>query len=263
MKLPNNLLKNETTILAWLTLFTLIVLVVLSVMTSFRLLAIQNYLPEFAEHFEEHIDELQTIAQSAQAQPDPATITPVLSEIILDGEPILGNVESSEVLIVEFLDFECAYCAQASNVLQEILKQYPGQVTIIHKDYPLPFHTNALLAAQAANCAGDQGKYWEMHDLLFEDQQRLDLLSLKERAVTLSLDQELFNECLSTKKYEDEINQDFEYGKGLNVSGTPAFIVGRKYQVPDSESLLLAGYLVFQNDLLQKVEEMLASRTEE
>lgn len=257
-----NLIKNENSVISWLTVLLLLVLVVLSANVGFRLLAIQKYLPEFAEHFEGHVGDLQKIAQSAQSQSAAESATPFLGEVSLESDPIQGDLETAEIVIIEFIDFECPYCAQATSLTKEILDQYPGKISIVHKDYPLPFHPNALLAAQAANCAGDQGKYWEMHDLLYEDQEHLDLASLKERAVTLGLDQTKLDECLSTSMHEDEINQDLDDGKSLKIRGTPAFIVGKKYPLSGSETLLVNGYIVFQSELSQTVEDMLEDREE-
>lgn len=257
-----NFIKNENSVISWLTVLLLLVLVVLSANVGFRLLAIQKYLPEFAEHFEGHVGDLQKIAQSAQSQSAAESAIPFLGEVSLESDPIQGDLETAEIVIIEFIDFECPYCAQATSLTKEILDQYPGKISIVHKDYPLPFHPNALLAAQAANCAGDQGKYWEMHDLLYEDQEHLDLASLEERAVTLGLDQTKLDECLSTGMHEDEINQDLEDGKSLKIQGTPAFIVGKKYPLSGSETLLVNGYIVFQSELSQTVEELLEDREE-
>lgn len=249
-----NLFKNENEIFSWLSLIILLVLVVLSAIVGARLLAIQEYLSEFAENIETHIDE---ILQTTQASEE-SYLTPFEEEVSLAGEPIRGDLDSAEVLIIEFLDFECSYSALASETIQEIIDQYPNEVAIVHKDYPLPYHLNASIAAQAAGCAYDQDQYWEMHNLLFQNQQNLDEKNLISLASTIGLETTEFEVCLQLNQHESEINEDFEYGKALKISGTPAFIVGRKTPTPDSNSFFITGYLVFLSDLSQAVDSLLA-----
>ncbi len=172
------------------------------------------------------------------------SVTPVyIGDISVDDDPVRGNPETTKVLIVEFADYECPFCAQASSVIESILKENSENVAFVIRDYPLPSHPHAFKAAEAANCAGDQDKYWEMHDLLFANQEQLDTESLRERAVILGLDLEKFNECLESGKHEDEIMLDIEEGQKYQIPGAPAFIVN--------------GYLVDLNGLAQTTEEFL------
>jgi protein-disulfide isomerase len=98
----------------------------------------------------------------------------------------------------------------------------------VFKDFPLPNHPQAVKAAEAAHCAGDQQKYWEMHDRLFANQQALMVPQLKEHAVALGLDMAAFNECLDSGKYGDAVNADLQYGTRIGVTSTPTmFINGR------------------------------------
>lgn len=96
------------------------------------------------------------------------------------------------------------------------------------KDYPLPNHPNAPKAAEAAHCAGEQDKYWQMHDLIFANQQAMAVPNLKAHAQTLGLDLPKFNECLDSGKHAGIVNADYKYGNTLGVSSTPTmYINGR------------------------------------
>ncbi|HLD88762.1 MAG TPA: thioredoxin domain-containing protein, partial [Candidatus Nanoarchaeia archaeon] len=115
----------------------------------------------------------------------------------------------------------------------QIKKEYveTGKVKIIYRDFPLGFHENAFNSALAADCANEQGKYWEYHDKLFGNQQSLDKDSLKKYAKDLSLDTTKFNNCLDTEKYKDEVNKDQADGTAAGVSGTPSFFINGKLLV--------------------------------
>jgi protein-disulfide isomerase len=98
----------------------------------------------------------------------------------------------------------------------------------VFKDYPLPNHPHAPKAAEAAHCAGEQNKYWQMHDLIFAQQQTMAVPNLKVHAQTLGLDLPKFNECLDSGKHADSVNADYKYGSSLGVSSTPTmYINGR------------------------------------
>jgi len=102
-------------------------------------------------------------------------------------------------------------------------------VRIVFRDYPLDFHKEAQLAAEAANCAGDQGKFWEYHDKLFENQSQLKEPSLKQYATDLQLDTEAFNTCLSSGKHRDGVKTDLREGQAVGVTGTPAFFINGRF----------------------------------
>jgi len=133
--------------------------------------------------------------------------------------------EKGQVTIVEFSDFECPYCRQGSKTIAEIVKAYPTQVKLHFRHFPLEFHSKAPKAAQAALCADEQGKFWEYHDILFDNQGKLEVEDLKEHAKTLSLDELKFAECLDSGKHAETVQKDMEAGKAAGVSGTPAFFI--------------------------------------
>jgi protein-disulfide isomerase len=144
------------------------------------------------------------------------------------GHPSRGP-EGAPVTIVEFSDFQCGYCKAVESTLREILKNYPKQVRLVYRQYPIPaIHPDAFKAAEASVCAGAQGRFWEMHDLMFTEPGGLKEDALKARAVKLQLDAAAFNSCLQSGKFADRVRQDVRDGSRAGVSGTPAlFINGR------------------------------------
>jgi protein-disulfide isomerase len=144
------------------------------------------------------------------------------------GFPARGP-KSAPVTIVEFSDFECPYCSRVVPTLEQIVETYGDRVRLVFRQFPLNnIHPNAQKAAEASLCADDQGKFWEMHNLMFKEQKSLELEQLKEKAARLELDVEAFNECIDSSKYAEAVMSDQEAGSRIGVSGTPAlFINGR------------------------------------
>lgn len=139
-------------------------------------------------------------------------------------DPVRGNPQAP-VTIVEFSDFQCPFCARVEPTLKQILKDYQDQVRLFYKDFPLPIHQNAQNAALAALCAKEQEKFWEYHDKLFENQEKLGVLDLKRYAQELGLATTQFNSCFESKKYQAQIDQDIKDGQAAGVQGTPAFFI--------------------------------------
>jgi protein-disulfide isomerase len=130
------------------------------------------------------------------------------------------------VTVVEFADFQCPFCARIDPVLKELQHRYEGHVRIVFRDFPV--HQDALKAAEAASCAQEQGKFWEMHDQLFQSQSKLQVGDLKRYASDLGLKTDLFNRCLDSGKYERRVQTDLAEGSSYGISGTPTlFINGR------------------------------------
>jgi protein-disulfide isomerase len=110
--------------------------------------------------------------------------------------------------------------------MREVLNKYEGQVRLVYRDFPLTsIHPYALSAALAGECADEQGKFWEYHDVLFANQAQLDEESLLDYAAQVGLDTDSFGECLSSQKYLEEVQKDYGDGRTYGVSGTPAFFV--------------------------------------
>ncbi len=131
----------------------------------------------------------------------------------------------AKVTIVEFSDFQCPFCSRAEPSVDEVMQKYPGKVRVVFRHFPLSFHENAAKAAEAGACAEEQGKFWEMHKLMFGNQAKLTVADLKDNAKTLGLDTEKFNACLDGNKMKAKVDADTEAGKKVGVNGTPAFFI--------------------------------------
>jgi protein-disulfide isomerase len=132
--------------------------------------------------------------------------------------------QDAPVLFVEFADYECPYCQKVNPQIEELKKDYGDKIAIVYKDFPLPMHHSSEKAAEAARCAGEQGKFWEYHDVLFYSKQ-VDIDSLKEHARVLKLNEEAFDTCLDSGSETKAVKQDLEEGKSLGLTGTPSFFV--------------------------------------
>ncbi len=127
------------------------------------------------------------------------------------------------VTIVEFSDFECPFCRRAEATVRQILDRYPQQVRLVYRHFPLPMHPEARPAAEAAACAGDQGKFWEFHDKLLAG--ALDQASRERYASEVGLDVEKYKACVANRQFKDAVAADEKAGEAAGVSGTPAFFV--------------------------------------
>ena len=152
-------------------------------------------------------------------QPEP----PYIAGISTDDDPAKGP-QDAKVTIVEFSDFECPACRQAHFQLNEVLDKFGSQVKFVYRDFPLPKHKQALPAAVAAHCAGEQGKYWEMHDQLFKSE-RLDGDQVKNIAGKVGVDLVKFDACLQEPKRAEEVMKDMADGEKYGVNSTPTFYV--------------------------------------
>ncbi len=157
------------------------------------------------------------------------TKTPEAPKISVDDDPYLGS-NDSKVTIVEFSDFECPFCGKFyRETFPSIKKNYidTGKVKFVYRDFPLKGHDFAIGASEAADCALEQNKdkYWEYADKLFNNQNALDLNSLKQYAKDLGLNESRFNECLDAEKYRPELVNDANDGIKYGVTATPYFFV--------------------------------------
>jgi protein-disulfide isomerase len=144
--------------------------------------------------------------------------------------PSFGS-KNAPVTIVEFSDFQCPFCSRVVPTLKKIKETYKDKVRVVWRNYPLPFHQNAKPAAEAALAAHAQGKFWEMHDKLFENQGSLDRGSLEKYAGEIGIDVARFKADLDSGRYKAQVDADFGYGNSLpgGGMGTPTFFInGRK-----------------------------------
>ena len=144
-------------------------------------------------------------------------------EVKADG-PSRGEA-AAPVTIVEFSDYQCEFCARAEPVVKQVLAEYKGKVRVVLQSYPLTIHPLAVKASEAALCAGEQGRYWEMHDRLFASQQALQPVDLKGHGRALGLDAQKFDECLDSGRMTKVVQASQKLGESAGVSGTPAFFV--------------------------------------
>ena len=153
------------------------------------------------------------------------------------------GAEHAPVIVIEYGDFECPTCKQAAAVRHLLSHRAPGRVQFVFRHFPIEeFHPHALLAAEAAECAGAQGKFWEMHDLLFENQLHLKVKQLHGYAKRLELDMNRYDAEMEDHVYVQRVREHIESGERSHVRSTPAFFVnGRLRDVSFGlESLLLA-----------------------
>ena len=145
---------------------------------------------------------------------------------VAEGEdnPSIGP-KDAPVKIIEFTDYQCPFCGRARPTINQILDAYKGKVRYTLRDFPLSFHQDSHKAHEAAHCAGEQGKYWEMNHKLFASQQAIKVEDLKKYAGEIKLNQKKFDECLDSGKFSEKVNQNQAYGETVGVSGTPAFFI--------------------------------------
>jgi len=168
-------------------------------------------------------------AQGSQQPQQPARV-----QVAIDGEPSLGS-KNAKVVVVEFDDFQCPFCKRFHDQTEgQIKKDYidAGKILFVHKDFPLPFHTEADEMQEAAQCARDQGeeKFWEYRTLVFSKQSewagKSNIVELsKQYAAEMKLDASKFDNCVDSAKYRSEVQGDIQEGSTAGVSGTPTFFV--------------------------------------
>ena len=141
-----------------------------------------------------------------------------------DDDPSAGPV-NAPITIVEFSDYQCPYCKLSVPTIKEILRKYPDKVKVVYRDYPGPNHPHAPLAAEAAQCAGDQGRFWDYHDSLFDRQTSGSGWNFSELAIEIGLNEDTFITCLNSRRYREEVAKDLRDGLRLGVTSTPTFFI--------------------------------------
>ena len=170
-------------------------------------------------------------------EPVAPTINTTMAELVAsDSQGKLGN-DSAPIILVEYSDFQCPFCKRFYNDSDEQLKAWAasGRVKLIFKDYPLPFHPMAAPSANAARCAGEQGKFWEMHDKIFDETTKLSATGtaqytnddLKAWGADLGLNTTTFDACVDSDKYADNVEANTAEGQSIGVGGTPSFAIGK------------------------------------
>jgi protein-disulfide isomerase len=150
---------------------------------------------------------------------------PDLPRIQVEAKGPTRGPPSAPVTIVEFSDFQCPFCGREFPVIEKLMKEYEGKVRLVFRQFPLDFHPFAEKAAEAAFCAADQGKFWELHDKMFSNQQKLAVDDLKGYAKSAGLDSAKFDKCLDSGEKKPAVEADQKAGSEAGVNGTPAFFV--------------------------------------
>jgi len=192
-----------------------------------------------ADEIKDIISELESKATTPQlAQTPSQPSAPQIFQVSLDDDPVKGN-PNAPVTVVEFSDFQCPFCSRFfTQTLPALQENYidTGKIKLVYKDLPLDnLHPNARPAHIAAECADEQGKFWEYHDVLFENQGQWSRLSsadlnsqLNQYATSMGLNSVSFDSCLSSPSMADEVNADFLQAASYGVTGTPTFFIGNE-----------------------------------
>ena len=169
---------------------------------------------------------LEKIA-TQQAAPPPTVPSIKDTEFEIKNNPVRGN-SSAGLMLVEFTDYECPFCGRyVRETFPQIMSHYidKGLFQYAVIDLPLPMHFNATKAAEASHCAEEQGKFWEIHELIMSKQEAI--VELSSYAVSLNLDVQKFEECMNAGKYADSIHKDIDMAQKLGINAVPSFIIGR------------------------------------
>lgn len=139
---------------------------------------------------------------------------------VTQSDHVVGNA-NAPLTLIEYSDFQCPFCSRFHPTVKQVLQEYPNDVKVIFRHFPLSFHPNALPAAEASECAGEQGKFWEYADKLFENQSALGAELYTKLAADIGLNTDAFKACLDSDKFLTHIQQDMQGGSSAGVSGTP------------------------------------------
>lgn len=193
------------------------------------------------------LDEIKKLLKEGARAPAAAAPSNAFREqtVRIGKSPFKGK-EDAPITIIEYSDYECPFCARNYRDVLPILEEKyidTGKVRFVMREFPLPnIHKNAINASIAALCAGNQGKYWEMHNLLFDNQKQLDVNNLKSLASALQLDMPSFDKCLDNKETEDRVSSDMASGTKLGMRGTPGFFIGMT-DTEDSDKVNLSIFI--------------------
>ena len=215
-----------------------------------------------SEQAKEILNELKQIRQLIAGQAQAAAPAPPVSDKVSMALPQAGfsmGRADAPLTMVEFTDLQCPFCQSFHNTAFEDLKKNyidAGKVRFISRDYPLPFHENAMRAAEAGRCAGEQGKFWELRDVMIANADKLQQDKILDYAKALKLDAKTFQTCLGSGKYRQSVADDIALGNAAGVSGTPTFIVGR-VQNGQLDGLRIVGAQPY-SEFDAKLQELLA-----
>ena len=187
-------------------------------------------LKEGQDTMKNDLAEIKKLLKSGAAAPKAPAAKPFEPrDVMITGAAVMGEA-NARVTLIEYSDYQCPYCSRHSKqTMPEIIKNYvnEGKVKFLMREFPIPsLHPRATAASEAALCAGNQGKYWEMSDALFSNQRKLSDEDLLGYASEIGLDTDEFNSCFAQKEYAEQINKDVQEGQQMGVRGTPSFVLG-------------------------------------
>lgn len=188
--------------------------------------------------------ELRKLVENLLRPAAPPPPPPLPAAVDITNSPQQGQ-PAARIALIEYSDYQCSFCGRfVRDTYSQIDKDYvkTGKVRHIFRNLPLDFHPNAFKAAQAAHCAGEQKKYWEMHDYLFGHQQELDSENLPKHAAAIGLDVPRFQQCLASGKFDAQIRAEITEAGASGVNGTPTFFIGEIS--PDGKKVKVAAKLV-------------------
>ncbi len=203
----------------------------------------------------------EPVEETTEEEPIEETEQIDLSSIDLSDEQVKGSTDAPVTMIV-FSDFECPFCARAYETFLEVEETYGDSLQIYFKNYPLSFHQYAQKAAEAGECASDQGMFWEMHDIMFENADALTVDDLKAYAEELGLDTETFNTCLDSDEKAAEVEADMNDGMALGITGTPTFVINGEMLVGALPYDTFADAIESALESVEEVTEEVAEETE-
>ena len=149
-------------------------------------------------------------------------------DITPDDDPSMGR-HDAPITIVEFVDYQCPFCSKGTKILKEFVSKKGNNIRLIQRDFPLPSHKDARMAAEAAECADEQGKFWDYTELLFSNQQSLSGGNLQEYATRVDLNREQFRDCLHGERQSQEVDKDITDAKMAGISSTPSILINGYY----------------------------------
>ncbi len=159
-------------------------------------------------------------APSKPAGPPPSQVRKIAT-----GNGPEKGAKNAKVTIVEFSDFQCPFCSRVEPTIKQVMDKYGNDVRIVWRNEPLPFHPNAMPTAEAAMAAGAQGKFWQMHDLMYSNQKDLGQAAYEKWAQQIGLDMSKFKADLASHKYQAAVKADADYAQSVGANGTPNFFI--------------------------------------
>jgi len=193
-------------------------------------LRVRDYLKEqkAAQQQRAYVANLRQNAKVATFLEEPEPI-----RVAVKGEgAFVKGPKDAPVTLVEFTDFHCPFCGKVVATLKDVMREYDGKIRWVFRDFPIAsLHPGAPKAAEAARCAGEQGKFWEYHDLLFESQSAATIEDFKRSAEHLKLELKSFGQCLDTGKHRAAVEADVQEGARLGITGTPTFFINGRILV--------------------------------